>query len=625
MLDFAIVVAFVLYGIGAGLRARRQASRDLTEYFLAGRSIGGWRAGFSMAATQFAADTPLLVMGLIATGGAFSLWRLWIYGLAFLLMGFVLGAAWRRAGVLTDAELTIVRYSAKGALTLRALKAVYYGTVINCIVMAFVLVAAVRIFEIFLPWHEWLSPAWYEPVRALLAATGMELSAGATALDPSVATTNNVLSIAATLAFVALYSTTGGIRSVIATDVVQLAIMMLGTAAYAYFAVDAAGGLGALPDALTAAYGAERAHTFLSFAPTLEQALVPFLIVLSLQWLFQVNSDGTGYLAQRTMACRDEHHARIAAVVFTITQIVVRSVLWLVIGIALLIVFPFDVTQPITDAFVGERELTFARGMDELLPPGVRGLMLTGMLAALASTLDTHLNWGASYWSNDLYKAVWVERIRKRTAGRRELVLVARLSTLVVLAIALLIMVSLGSIQSAWQVSLLFGAGTGAVLVLRWLWERVNLYSEMASIAVSLVVAPILLVTVEAEWLRLTVMAAVSTTVVLLTALFGPETEVTRRVQFFRAVRPLGWWRSTARAASEDPNGPLVALRRALLLLAACAASVYCWLIGFGTLLLDREAWLGGVALLLLGSFATIFWIGGLRRRAFAPIDRESS
>ena len=74
---------------------------------------------------------------------------------------------------------------------------------------------------------------------------------------------------------------------------------------------------------------------------------------------------------------------------------------------------------------------------------------------------------------------------------------------------------------------------------------------------VTTVVAPILLVTVEAEWLRLGVMASVSTTVVLLTAFFMPETESERRVQFFRAVRPLGWWRSTAREPSAGPEAPV--------------------------------------------------------------------
>jgi len=140
-LDFAILFAFVAYGVWAGFDSRREASRGLDEYFLAGRSLKGWHAGCSMAATQFAADTPLLVMGLIAVGGIASLWRLWIYGLAFLFMGFVLGAAWRRSGVLTDAEFTMIRYSTRGATAVRALKAVYYGTVINCTVMAFVLVA----------------------------------------------------------------------------------------------------------------------------------------------------------------------------------------------------------------------------------------------------------------------------------------------------------------------------------------------------------------------------------------------------------------------------------------------------------------------------------------------------
>ncbi len=154
MIDLLILLAFVTYSIGNGFRNRARASESLEEYFLAGRSVRGWRAGVSLAATQFAADTPLLVTGLVATGGIFMLWRLWIYGLGFLMIGFLLGRSWRRATVLTDAELTELRYCGRGALVLRGLKAVYYGTVMNCTIMAMVLVAATRISEVFLPWHE---------------------------------------------------------------------------------------------------------------------------------------------------------------------------------------------------------------------------------------------------------------------------------------------------------------------------------------------------------------------------------------------------------------------------------------------------------------------------------------
>ena len=177
-IDLTIVLVFVAYSVYVGFRSRALASRDLTEYFLAGRSVRGWKAGLSMAATQFAADTPLLVMGMLAVSGAASLWRLWIYGLAFLLMGFVLGGAWQRAGVLTDAELTTLRYSARGALTLRVLKAVYYGAVINCVVLAFVLVAAVRIFELFLPWHLWLPGGTYQAVADGVSALGLVIASG---------------------------------------------------------------------------------------------------------------------------------------------------------------------------------------------------------------------------------------------------------------------------------------------------------------------------------------------------------------------------------------------------------------------------------------------------------------
>jgi Na+/proline symporter len=78
MLDLLIVLGFVAFSVALGLANRRRASRSLSEYFLAGRSVRGWQAGVSMAATQFAADTPLLVMGMLAVSGAASLWRLWI-------------------------------------------------------------------------------------------------------------------------------------------------------------------------------------------------------------------------------------------------------------------------------------------------------------------------------------------------------------------------------------------------------------------------------------------------------------------------------------------------------------------------------------------------------------------
>ena len=585
MLDLAIVLAFIAYGLFAGLRSRSVAGRNLEEYFLAGKTLRGWQAGTSMAATQFAADTPLLVTGLVATGGIFLIWRLWIYGIAFLLLAFVFASHWRRAGVLTDAELTEIRYSGSGVLALRVLKAVYYGTVINCVVLAMVLVAAVRIAEVFLPWHAWLPAAVFTPVEALVRRVGVTLHSGLTPLDPWTATADNMISIMALLAFVAIYSMTGGLRSVVATDVGQFTLAMAGTAVYAWVVVREAGGLTELPAAVVTIYGQAEAARMLSFGPPAGELLLPFLVIIGLQWLFQMNADGTGYLAQRSMACATTADARRAGVIFAWLQVVLRSLFWMAIAVGLLVLYPFEPGAVQDASFAAAREMTFVRGIDELLPAGARGLMLTGLLAALASTIDTHLNWGASYWSNDIYRRLVSEGWLKREPGRRELVVVARLSNVLILGIALAVMANLGSIQTAWFLSLLFGAGLGAVLVLRWLWERINLWSEVAAMAVSLGVAPVLLITTEEEWVRLGVMALASTVAAIATAWLTPQTDVATRVAFYRRVRPIGLWRRTAREAGETDADPVHAFAVRIGWTLAAAGSLFLALAGAGRLI----------------------------------------
>jgi len=586
MLDLLIILAFIIYSIANGFRNKSKASQNLREYFLAGGTISGWRAGFSMAATQFAADTPLLVTGLIATGGIFMVWRLWIYGIAFLMMGFIFAANWRRSRVLTDAELTEIRYSGNAVLFLRVLKAIYYGTIINCVVLAMVLVAAMRIAEVFLPWHEWLPEGVYHIFWGVSKGLGLQLGESVTGLGPYVTTTNNLISILMIISFTALYSMTGGLRSVIATDVMQFSLAMIGTLIYAIIVIDHVGGIANLTEKLTNLYGIDLTEKMLSFAPTGGELILPFLIIIGLQWFFQMNSDGTGYLAQRSMACATDKDARIAAIIFAWMQIFARSLIWLVIGVGLLVVYPFPPGEISEAQFAASREITFVNGVNDLLPPGVRGLMLTGLLAALASTIDTHLNWGASYWSNDVYQRLICSRWLKRKPKNKELVVIARLSNVLILAIALAIMANLGSIQTAWFISLLFGAGMGSVLVLRWLWERINLFSELAAMAVSLIVAPLLLILTDQEWIRLLSMAVVSSMAAIGITFFTNSTDKNVLVKFYRRVKPAGFWKKTAVSAGDDPRVPIKNLMKEIKAILLTAISLFFMLIGVGKLLI---------------------------------------
>lgn len=593
--DIAVLGAFVLWCAFAGLRNRRAASRSLEDYFLAGRTLPGWKAGLSMAATQFAADTPLLVTGLIATAGVFALWRLWIYALAFLLLGFVLAGAWRRAAVLTDAELAELRYGSRLAPILRVAKAFYFGTVFNCAVLAMVLLAAARVAEPFLPWNEWLPAALFDAIRAWMASADIVLS---TTSDPEAARTasaNNGISLATIFAVTALYSATGGLRAVVDTDIAQFAIAMLGTALYAAVVVAAVGGLAALPERLAALYGADEARGLLAFTPTDGAALGwVALTVIAVQWVAQMNADGTGYLAQRTMACRSDADARQAAIIFTLAQIVLRSLLWVAIGLSLLVLLPLDGSADATS-----REATYVEGIAAFLPAGVRGLLLTGMLAALASTLDTHLNWGASYWTHDIYGRVWCRAIRRREPDPRRLIWVARASTLGILGLALIVLSRIDSIQTAWQTTLLLGAGMGVPLLLRWLWWRMSAAAELAAIALSLILAPFLLATVAHEGARLLAMAAATAGVAIACARFGPPEPDAQLDVFYERVRPPGFWGPVARRAGLDPRADALRLRDGLLRTGAAALATFSLLVGLGTWLFGSAApswlpWRGG-------------------------------
>ncbi len=626
--DLLILSLFVLYAIASGLRNRRAASRDLEAYFLADRSLPGWKAGLSMAATQFAADTPLLVTGLVATAGIFALWQLWIYALAFLLMGFLLAPGWRRAGVVTDAELTEVRYGGRAAVVLRAIKAFWFGTVFNCVVLAFVFFAAAKIAEPFLLWDAWLPAALFQPLVGLVEWVGTPVTLGAPD-DPAVwvRTASNLISIVLILAVAAFYSMTGGLRSVVATDVVQLAVMFAATAVFAWLVVREAGGLAVLPDRIGEMFaaggpGGIRPHEILAFTPgQAREASAAVLALFGLQWLIQINADGTGYLAQRSMACRSDADAHTAAIVFTFTQVLVRSLLWIPLALGLLVLFPPDLvglagaeaagaggTGALDPALLqADREATYVRGMAELLPPGLRGLMVTGMLAALASTVDTHLNWGASYWTNDLYRRFVCQLWLGREPSARSLVRVARASNVALTIIALGIMTSLTSINEAWQVSLLLGAGIGVVLILRWIWWRMNAWGEIAAIAASVVAAPVSMATVSDDQhaVRLLVVAVVATGAALAAVVVAGPEDRARLVAFYRKVRPVGFWGPVAREAarvggsgdatvkgnpdSATDSGP-ARLVRAAAATGTCALSLFCLLVGIGSWMVGSPA-----------------------------------
>ena len=278
-----------------------------------------------------------------------------------------------------------------------------------------------------------------------------------------------------------------------------------------------------------------------------------------------------------------------------------------------------------------DRELSFVHGLASL-PSGIKGLMVTAMLAALASTIDTHLNWGSSYWTNDIYDRLVCRAWGRFRPDRRSLVWVARAANVFILFLGLAVMTQLGSIGSAWEKSLLVGAGMGGVLLLRWMWWRLTAWGELAAILASLFLLPLLRATVDGSTadgaaIQLLVMFAGSTAFGMAVSLVvGPEPP-DRLLEFYRRVRPPGFWGPVAVAAGESPGRSRRRLWRGLCAVLLAGLTVFCLLTASGSWLVGSPApawlparWLWLTSLCAIGIAVVPFW---WRLAASDPLDPD--
>ncbi len=577
-LDWGIVALYFLVVAGVGARFAKRAGRSLEEYFAAGRSAPWWLAGAGMIATTFAADTPLVVTGLVAAHGVSGNWLWWCMVMSGVLTVFLTARLWHRAGVLSDVELVELRYGGAAARFLRGFRALFLALPINLIILGWVNLAMVKVLRVMLGLDAWM---------AMLACFAVTVA----------------------------YSTAGGLHAALWVDLVQLVLMMIAVIVLAAFCVDEVGGTDALIDGVTASFGSrEAAVGFLPFSESAAWmpplALVTFLAVQWwAAWYPGAEPGGGGYVAQRIFSARSEKDGVLAVLFFQVGHYALRPWPWIITGLCTVLLYPGGVLLD------GKRdvEAAYVQAIVDVLPMGLKGFLLAGFLAAYMSTVSTHLNWGASYLVNDLYK-----RFIAPGADERRLVRVSRLCTVGIFLASIAATSQMDSIASAWKLLLALGAGTGLVLILRFVWWRVSAVSEIAAMVASVVTSLIAWrlfpapegggpgeLAAQAQVMLFVV--AVSTVVWLVATLVTrPESDAVLG-RFIEKVRPEGpGWRAVyARLGvpAPPPRG-----REVIVGFALGVVLVYAALFGLGKLVLAEPA----VGLALLG-LAAVAWIAIMR------------
>ncbi|MGB4960233.1 MAG: sodium:solute symporter family protein, partial [Saprospiraceae bacterium] len=481
----------------------------------------------------------------------------WAFLLTGMLTVFVYAKLWRRSGITTDLEFYELRYSGPEAKFLRGFRAIYLGVFFNVMIMATVMLAGIKIGGILLG----LSPI-------------------TTVLTVSIITV--------------IYSSLGGFKGVIYTDFFQFVIAMIGMVWASIYIVN-------MPEigGLTNLLSNPTVQPKLSFVPDFNnmELLVPLLIIpIAVQWWSVwypgAEPGGGGYIAQRMLSAKDEKNAIIATLFFNVAHYALRPWPWILIALASIIVFPnlSDIATafPNMDPAFVKDDLAFS-AMLSFLPAGLLGIVIAALIAALMSTISTHLNWGSSYVVNDFY-----QRFIKPKASEDELVKIGRISTVVLMIMAAAFALFLTNALQAFNILLQIGAGTGLLFILRWFWWRVNAMSEIVAMVVSFVIALVMEFGVGDALLsheKLVIGVLLTTIAWVVTALVTKPTDRNVLIEFYRQIRPhgMGWQPviqdGLANGAISDQHQGTGRLSTEILMMFLGCVGVYSLLFGTGFLI----------------------------------------
>ena len=526
-LDWGIIAIFFMLSLGIGIWASKRAGKDTESFFLAGKDMPWWLLGVSMVATTFSTDTPNLVTDLVRQNGVSGNWGWWAFLLTGMLTVFIYAKLWHRSNVLTDIEFYELRYSGKAAAFLRGFRALYLGLVFNVLVMGAVSLAAVKFGEIVLG-----IPGW------------------------------STLTIACSITLI--YSVLGGLKAVIVTDFIQFIFAMVGSiwATIYILSLPEIGGLSNL-------ISHENVVSQLSLLPDFSNpdSWIPILLVpFAVQWWasYYPGSEpgGGGYIAQRMFSAKSELDAVGATFFFNIAHYAIRPWPWILIALSSLIIFPdlSDLQNTFPDLSKDKLGHDIAYpAMLTLLPSGLLGLVSASLIAAFMSTMSTQLNLGASYIVNDFY-----HRFLRPEASNKELVAVARISTVFTIILGAGLGLLLTSAGQAFNLLLMIGAGTGLIYILRWFWWRINAYTEIVAMISSLLIAFYLNFgeLQVADWSKIIIGAVLTTSIWLVATFLTPSDDQETLQNFVDKVNPggPGWKRYSSKMKAEPwivPKGIL--------------------------------------------------------------------
>jgi len=510
-LDWFWVIAYILLMVACGVIFYRLASRGESDFFLAGRGLPWWLPATSVYATHTATDTPIWIGGVIYKHGLTGLWYTFFCAWCSI-SAFISTRIFRRSLAYTQAEWQNLRFSGLGAELLRGWLA-GWQIFMNMFILGWVGIAMGKVFHFLFP----ANPEWVGMVLFGLVC--------------------------------AVYVLFAGFWGVVMADFQQGVIASAFIIIVSAWEIYAAGGPSGILQRLAEMGQSWRANP-LHFTgltsgdfPVAWFATMIFIALLgglgmgtSIDWYVESQR------IQSARTVRDASYSIWAGTFFTLT----RNSLWAVAILGFFVLFP-DVRDP------GQSEMAWYILGFKVLPPGMVGCFFAAILAIHFSTIATHMNLGAMYFTRDLY-----HHYINPKATQKQLVWVGRASTLGLVVGSFFYGLMMESITQ-WLIFALWimAAGIWLPSILQVVWWRFNswgyLSSWLANLAFSWLVVWVLpaydIIPVLPDFLQFWTLLATGALIYLPVTFLTRPDDMNGLVKYYIRCRPIGWWGPVHREA----------------------------------------------------------------------------
>lgn len=593
-IDYLVVALFLMGLLVMGFFLSKRAGKNTDEFILAGRRLPWWLAGTSMAATGLNASTMLQDSRKIRQDGIAGMWFTWAAVVGAIIQAIWFIRLWRRGRFVTQMEFYHARYRGWPATFARVYDSIIYGVFVSVVWASVGIVGMRKIVNVLFDF-----PATIQ-ILGFSASTDLVVV---------------LVLIGVTL----IYSAASGVYGVVWTDLIEFFIALFCSYMLLFMVFGEVGWNSGLQDKLHGL--GEEGDRILQIFPEFGLVLLYFFIIGPI-----VGQGGYNPHIQRYLGVKDEREVIVTVIYNAVLNFVIKSWPFYILGLVGIFVISdayllqnFDPIYTPEGEAVADYEKVFPALATKYLPAGFLGLMIAGFLAAFMSSFDTNIHNSSSIVINDLYRPYLVKGKSPRhyvSATRWFLVLIT------VLAGGLGILAN--DILTLTMVAMTIMKTAGIVKLLRFIWWRTNGRSE--------VVAQVVAVFTTAFWLspwgeatvvwlmnvtgqsgndpffvyRLILMMGGSSIAAILVIAFGKPEPMDHLCEFYRRMRPFGFWGPVRKACGDDVEQPDSILLLSLLTFGGISLVYGLMFTVLGLFLAFYLMSLGAFLMFLIGSAVTI-------------------